>query len=166
MKRLVVVLLAALVLVPAALAKEATVTMIGGGPPGGIDAGTPWSADVKLTFDQQAVPSDFPAPLIQLLNLDTGRSLEVAMTPTKTIGVYHADVVFPQKGNWAYSVRDVTHHRAFQLGQISVAPKGTPTGGGGDFPLLPVTGGILAALIAITGTTLVMRSRRIQPNAH
>jgi hypothetical protein len=164
MQRLVLVLLAALVLAPAALAKEATVTMIGGGPPGGIDAGTPWSADVKLTMDQQAVPSAFPAPTMQLLNLDTGRSLEVAMTPTKTLGVYHADVVFPQKGNWAYSVREVTHDRAFQLGQVSVAPKGgAPTGGGGDFPTLPAIGVAFFALVALTSAALVAHSRRLRP---
>lgn len=162
MRRLALVLLAALVLAPAALAKEATVTMAGGGPPGGIDAGTPWSADVKVMVDQQIVPSDFPAPMIQLLNLDTGRTVEVATAATGKPGIYHADVVFPQKGTWAYSVLDRAGYRTFDLGQVNVDAKGTPSGGF-DFPTLPVLGGVLLALLGLSGAALIARSRRAQP---
>jgi hypothetical protein len=110
---------AALVIAPAAVAKERNIALAG--KPATAKAGKAWTATVSVTIDRQ--PSTGKAPTIRLLNnsiSSTGRVVNVTTNPTEMPGVYRARVVFPSAGTWRVVVVDRETGRAYSFGSTRV----------------------------------------------
>jgi hypothetical protein len=131
-------------------------------PPDDPTAGSGW--DAKITILQHGqTPLSGVMPTLSLIGKD-GNRVTFAAKPTSEDGVYLAKVKFPSAGTWKYEVYDgFTQYGGAQthtFGAISVGG-GSSAGSGSDFPLVPVTGGIVLALCA--GIALVLSMRRMRP---
>ena len=117
-KLIVFTALAALICVPAALAKERTVALAG--KPSVAKAGQAWTARVTVTIDKE--PQAGKAPTIRLINLaiSSGGVVNITARPTSTLGVYRARVAFPSAGIWRVVVIDRMTGRAFSFGRTTV----------------------------------------------
>jgi len=120
MRRLIVfTALAALISVPAALAKERNIALAG--KPSVATAGQAWTATVSITRDKKLQPG--PAPTIRLINMSissAGRVVNISARPTSKLGVYRARVAFPSAGTWRVVVIDTMTRRAYSFGRTTV----------------------------------------------
>ena len=110
---------AALVIAPAAVAKERNIALAG--KPATAKAGKAWTATVSVTIDRQ--PSTGKAPTIRLLNnsiSSAGRVVNVTTNATEMPGVYRARVAFPSAGTWRVVVVDRETGRAYSFGSTRV----------------------------------------------
>src|SRR6266536_5021467 len=101
-KLIVFTALAAVVFVPAALAKERNIALAG--KPSVATAGQAWTATVSVTRDKQ--PQAGKAPTIRLISMSistAGRVVNISARPTSKLGVYRARVAFPSAGLWRAS---------------------------------------------------------------
>jgi hypothetical protein len=131
-------------------------------PPDDPTAGSSWDARITILQHGQT-PLAGVMPTLSLIGTD-GKRVTFAAKPTSAEGVYLAKVKFPAAGSWKYEVYDgFTQYGGAQthtFGAIAVA--GASGGGSGsDFPVVPVTGGILLALAA--GIALMLGMRRMRP---
>jgi hypothetical protein len=117
-KLIVFTAVAALVCVPAALAKERNIALTG--KPSVAKAGQAWTATVSVTRDKQ--PQAGKAPTIRLINLaiSSGGVVNVIARPTSQLGVYRARVAFPRAGTWRVVVVDRETGRAYSFGRTTV----------------------------------------------
>ena len=118
-KILVVAAIAALVTVPAALAKERNVALTG--LPSVTEAGRVLTARINITMDRQ--PSGGNAPTVRLINNSistAGRVINITARPTGRLGSYRARVVFPTAGTWRVVVVDTETSRAYSFGRVRV----------------------------------------------
>ena len=117
-KLIVFAALAALICVPAALAKERNIALTG--KPSVAKAGQVWTATVSVTRDKQ--PQAGKAPTIRLINLaiSSGGVVNVIARPTSQLGVYRARVAFPRAGTWRVVVVDRETGRAYSFGRTTV----------------------------------------------
>ncbi len=117
-KLIVFTALAAVVFVPAALAKERNIALTG--KPSVAKAGQAWTATVSVTRDKQ--PQAGKAPTIRLINLaiSSGGVVNITARPTSQLGVYRARVAFPSAGIWRVVVVDRETGRAYSFGRTRV----------------------------------------------
>ena len=117
-KLIVFTALAAVVFVPAALAKERNIALTG--KPSVAKAGQAWTATVSVTRDKQ--PQAGKAPTIRLINLaiSSGGVVNITSRPTSQLGVYRARVAFPSAGIWRVVVVDRETGRAYSFGRTRV----------------------------------------------
>jgi hypothetical protein len=117
-KLIVFTALAALICVPAALAKERNIALAG--KPSVAKAGQVWTATVSITRDKQ--PQAGKAPTIRLINLaiSSGGVVNITARPTSKLGVYRARVAFPSAGTWRVVVIDRMTDRAYSFGRTTV----------------------------------------------
>jgi len=117
-KLIVFTALAALICVPAALAKERNIALAGKPPV--AKAGQAWTATVSITRDKQ--PQAGKAPTIRLINLaiSSGGVVNITARPTSKLGVYRARVAFPSAGTWRVVVIDRMTGRAYSFGRTAV----------------------------------------------
>jgi hypothetical protein len=117
-KLIIFTALAALVCVPAALAKERNIALTG--KPSVAKAGQAWTATVSVTRDKQ--PQAGKAPTIRLINLaiSSGGVVNITARPTSQLGVYRARVAFPSAGTWRVVVIDRMTGRAYSFGRTTV----------------------------------------------
>jgi len=162
MKRLLIGLACAALVVPAGAAAGGWASAGLGPPPDDMGPGETWNA--KITILQHGNPQ---TPLPGLAPTVTIRKGSVTKTfaakESDTLGVYVAKVVFPSAGRWSYEVYDgfaayggqQTHH--FAPVTIGAASDGS------GFPT--VTVGVL--LVALMGLAFVLwlLSRRIRVRA-
>ena len=114
-------------------------------------------------------PTDGAEPSVTIRNLETGAEETFAATPTGTTGMYAAAVVFPDAGEWEYTVNDGLEATGYGISQTTTYPPVTiaePSGGtgGSGFPVAP----FLAALAAAAAFCAVVyaavrRQRRLTP---
>lgn len=124
--------------------------------PAGTDAGTPWSVD--LTVLQHGItPLDGMEPLITIYNGTTELSFPAA--PTGAPGVYHADVVFPEAGEWTWRVWD-GFSQTHTYNPVQVGPGGGSIGAGTDGMSIWLAGLAGAAALAVGAAMVVMTARR------
>ena len=158
MRKLIAVMVVALVAAPAALGGGwATV---GVSPlPSGDDSD--WNA--TLTVKQHGrTPLDGVQPTVTIRNASTGESETFAAAPTGKPGEYRAHVVFPSDGTWRYEVYDgFTQYGGAQTHTFAPVTISTPAGS--SFPTVPVVLGILLALALAVPLALLARRRRLQP---
>ena len=103
MRKLVVALAVAAVLLPAAALAGGWATVQLSSTPKGSQAGTPWV--VSLTVLQHGVtPLAGVKPEVRIAQGNLRRSF--AARPTGTTGVYRARVVFPRAGVWRWTIWD------------------------------------------------------------
>jgi hypothetical protein len=167
MKRLLVLaVLAAGALAPAAAAGGWATVQLSAVPTDGTKAGTKLPIDVTV-LQHGRTPLEGVTPVVRIRNGDRKVVAVYRGEPTGRPGVYHVDVVFPQAGAATYEVYDgfetyggaQTHTYA----PIEIAPKG----GGGDSVLWApiVAGTALAAALAAGIALLVLRRPRQAPEA-
>jgi hypothetical protein len=118
-KLIVCTALAAVICVPAALAKERNIALAG--KPSVAKAGQVWTATVSVTRDKQ--PQAGKAPTIRLISMSistAGRVVNISARPTAKLGVYRARVAFPSAGLWRVVVIDTMTGRAYSFGRTTV----------------------------------------------
>jgi hypothetical protein len=151
MKRLLLGLALAGLLLPAAATAGGFATVQLSSLPAGTDAGGTWTP--TLTILQHGVtPLDGLQPAVRLTD-ENGEITTFAARPAGETGTYVADVTFPSAGTWRYEVWDgfsQTH---------TYSPVTIGDGGSGSFPAVPVAAGMLAA-ITLAGALLVSLRRR------
>ena len=170
-------LLAAGLVATAAQAKEANVEL--SSTPAGIHPGDPWNPTITvwLEGDMRAASS---APTLTIIDLDTNAKTSFEGTPTGEPGRYSVEVVFPEAGLWTYRVVDPNTERTYGFPAVYLtdapapveaaapsAPKEivAPVAGSGSFPLWPVLGGSLAALLAAALGVALSRPARLRLSA-
>jgi hypothetical protein len=165
--------LTALVIVVAALVAAST-ALAGGwasvtleATPTGIGAGDTWNA--QLTVLRHGItPTDGAEPSVTIVNEATGAEQTFQAEPTGETGKYAAAVVFPESGEWRYSVNDGLAATGYGISQVSTYPPVTVTGstGGGaspDVPVAPVLVVLVAALAFCGAIYAFRRQRRLTP---
>jgi len=118
-KLIVFTALAAVICVPAALAKERNIALAG--KPSVATAGQAWTATVSVTRDKQ--PQAGKAPTIRLISMSistAGRAVNISARPTSKLGVYRARAAFPSAGLWRVVVIDTMTGRAYSFGRTTV----------------------------------------------
>jgi hypothetical protein len=116
MRKLVVLAaLAALVAVPAALAKERNVALTG--VPTAPKAGKAFTVTISVTRDKQ--PDAGKAPIVRLLSSSVS-VINITARETERIGIYKARIVFPSAGMWRIVVIDRMTGRAYPFGRTRV----------------------------------------------
>lgn len=116
MRKLIAALaLAALVAVPAALAKERNVQMFGAPVP--ARAGQAWNATISVKIDGRLAPGR--TPVVRIVSV-AGRTITVAARATTKAGIYRARVVFPSAGMWRVIIVDRETGRAYEFSRIRV----------------------------------------------
>jgi uncharacterized protein (DUF2147 family) len=117
-KVIVLGVLAAFVMAPAALAKERNVAMAG--KPSATTAGKAWTATISITRDKMAVAGK--APVVRLINvsISSGGVVNVTTHATARVGLYRARVAFPHAGLWRVVVVDRETGRAYSFGRTTV----------------------------------------------
>ena len=110
--------LAALVIAPAALAKERNIALAG--KPSTAKAGQAWTATISITRDKSPVTGK--APTVRLINvsISSGGVVNVTARATARVGVYRARVAFPSAGIWRVVVVDRETGRAYSFGRTTV----------------------------------------------
>jgi hypothetical protein len=151
MKRLLLGLALAGLLLPAAATAGGFATVQLSSLPAGTDAGGTWTP--TLTILQHGVtPLDGLRPAIRITD-SNGEITTFPARPAGTTGTYVADVRFPSAGMWRYEIWD-------GFSQTHTFSPVTIGDGGDSFPVVPVTLGVVAAIIALVGALLVALRRR------
>jgi hypothetical protein len=150
MKRLLLGLALAGLLLPAAATAGGFATVQLSSLPAGTDAGGTWTP--TLTVLQHGItPLDGLRPTVRIAN-EAGTTESFDARPAGEPGTYLATVTFPSAGVWRYEIWD-------GFSQTHTYSPVTIGDGGGSFPTVPVAAGVLVAL-CLAGLTLVALRRR------
>jgi len=152
MKRLLLGLALAGLLLPAAATAGGFATVQLSSLPAGTDAGGTWTPTMTI-LQHGVTPLDGLQPAVRITD-EAGQIQSFTARPAGEPGTYVADVRFPTAGTWRYEIWDgfsQTH---------TYSPVTIGHGGDASFPTVPVTAGLLAAM-ALAGALLVaLRKRR------
>jgi hypothetical protein len=155
MKRLLLGLALAGLLLPAAAAGGGFATVQLSSLPAGTDAGGTWTPTMTI-LQHGVTPLDGLQPAVRITD-ENGEITTFAARPAGEPGTYVADVKFPSAGTWRYEIWDgfsQTH---------TYSPVTIRDGGGSAFPTVPVAGLALAALALAGALVLALRRRRPGP---
>jgi hypothetical protein len=151
MKRSLLGLALAGLLLPAAANAGGFATVQLSSLPAGTDAGGTWTP--TLTILQHGVtPLDGLQPAVRITD-EAGEITTFAATPAGEPGTYVAHVRFPSSGTWRYEIWD-GFSQTHTYSPVTIGDGGDPS-----FPTVPVTAAVLAAL-ALAGVALVALRRR------
>jgi len=155
MKKLVLAVLVAAVLAPAAGAGGWATVGMSSLPPDGLDPNQAWPVDVTVLQHGQT-PLSGVVPVITVRD-DGGSPVgRFEATPTDKLGTYHAVVRFPAEGRYTYEVYDgFERYGGAQTHTFEAVEIGPPSS---SFPYLPV--GLALALglgLAAAGATIYRR---------
>jgi hypothetical protein len=159
MKKLLLVLAVAAVVVPAAGAGGWATVGLSSLPPAGLGPEDTWKVDITVLQHGQT-PLAGVTPIVRIRN-DGGKVVDTfTATPTGKTGVYHADVRFPGEGTYSYEVYDgfTTYGgaRTHTFKPVAIGP------GDGGLPYGWVALA-LAGLALAAGTVLALRRRTPDP---
>ena len=152
MKRLLLGLAVAGLLLPAAALGGGFATVQLSSLPAGTVAGGTWTPTLTI-LQHGMTPLDGLQPAVRITD-GAGKTSTFAAKPAGAPGTYVAEVAFPAAGTWRYEIWD-GFSQTHTYSPVTI-------GGGGDasFPTVPVTAGLLAAM-ALAGALLVaLRKRR------
>lgn len=138
-------------------------------PPAGLAAGTVWTAEITvLQHGRNPLPDARDAtPRVAIVRESTGEEqtfTAIATDPAK--GLYQAEVVFPSPGTWTYTVFDgftswngepAPCEQAHTFAPVTIVDPSAGSAAGGSFPLWPVTGGLVAVLVAVGALVVFVR---------
>jgi hypothetical protein len=130
-----------------------------GSTPSGVTAGGTWS--VELTVLQHGrTPLDGLSPTVTIANGSQERVFPAVATGKP--GVYHAEVVFPAAGTWAWKIWDgFTQTHTYAPVVVGSADGGRA---GGDVELGWWLGGIAAAVaLLLAAASWARRRSRLRP---
>ncbi len=155
MKRLLLGLALAALLLPAAATAGGFATVRLSSLPAGTEAGGTWTPTLTV-LQHGLTPLDGLRPTVRITNA-VGETDTFAATPAGEPGRYVATVRFPTAGTWRYEIWDgfsQTH---------TYSPVTIGGGDNGSFPAMPVTAGVLAAFCIAGVGLLALRRRRPRP---
>jgi hypothetical protein len=164
MRKLLIGLTLAALVVPASAFAGGWATAGVGPPPDDMGPGQTW--DAKITVLQHGNPETPLMGVVPTLTIKNGATTKTfTAKPTDEAGVYIAEVVFPRAGTWSYSVYDgFTQYGGAQSHTFKpVTIGGAGDGGGGGFPVLPVTA-VIAAMLGLAAL-LYLLARRLRVRA-
>jgi hypothetical protein len=126
--------------------------------PAGIAAGGTWTPNIFVK-QHGVTPLSGLQPIVEISD-EAGAVTRFGGSETSEAGVYEADVVFPEAGDWR-----VTIHSGFGDSQVTYGPFTVGAPGGGGSRELPIVGAaaILLALVAGFALLAARRSRRLTP---
>jgi len=150
MKRLLLGLALAALLVPAAATAGGFATVQLSSLPAGTDAGGTWTPTMTI-LQHGVTPLDGLQPAIRISDA-SGEIQMFAARPAGAPGTYVADVRFPTAGTWRYEIWD-------GFSQTHTYSPVTIGGGGSSFPTVPVVATALAVLL-VAGLGLAAARRR------
>ncbi len=136
--------------------------------PNGTDAGETWKAQITV-LRHGVTPTDGAAPILTIRNEQTGETATFAAKPTGKTGVYEAAVVFPDAGEWRFSVDNGLAATGYGVSATTTyAPvriEAGPAGGAdpGSFPMVPVAAVAVALALLAAGLLGARRLRRLMP---
>jgi hypothetical protein len=108
-------LLAALLAVPTALAKERNMTMTS------VDvapkAGHPWLARIRVVMDGR--PAAGIGPMVRIVSR-AGKTIYIASRRTPKAGIFVARIVFPTAGIWRVIAVDRYSGRSYEFDRVTV----------------------------------------------
>jgi len=136
--------------------------------PNGTEAGETWRAQITV-LRHGVTPTDGAAPSVTIREKQTGRTASFAAEPTGKTGVYEALVVFPEPGEWSFSVDNGLAATGYGVsatttyGPVTIAPVSDGGAAPGSFPVLPVAAAAAALALAAVGMLGVRRLRRLTP---
>lgn len=73
--------------------------------PTGLGPGEAWVVDLTI-LQHGETPLAGVRPKLTIANVETGKRIEYRPIATAEAGVYRANVVFPERGEWEYEVND------------------------------------------------------------
>jgi len=155
MKRPLLALALAALLVPAAATAGGFATVQLSSLPARTDAGGTWTPTMTI-LQHGVTPLDGLEPAVRITD-DSGATHSFAARPTGEPGTYVAKVRFPTGGSWRYEIWDgfsQTH---------TYSPVTIGDGRDGSFPTVPVAGAALALLLVAALGVAVSRRRRPGP---
>ena len=155
MKRLLLGLALAALLVPAAATAGGFATVQLSSLPAGTDAGGTWTPTMTI-LQHGVTPLDGLQPAVRISDA-SGEIQTFAARPAGEPGTYVADVRFPSGGTWRYEIWDgfsQTH---------TYSPVTIGGGGVASVPTAPVGGIVLAALALAAALVVLLRRRRPGP---
>ena len=109
------VVLAALAAVPAALAKERNLSMVGA--PASPFVGKAWTLTIKTTIDGR--PADGMGPMVRVISSE-GRTIRTPAKLTAKAGIYRASIVFPAPGLWRVLALDRYSGHSYEFRRVRV----------------------------------------------
>ena len=153
MRKLVGVIVAALVVAPSAVAGGWATVGVAPMPP---EDGSDWNV-VLMVKQHGRTPLDGVQPAITITNKGSGETKSFAATPTGAPGEYKATVSFPSDGTWSYMIND-GFSRTHTFPPVTIGGVGDD----GSFPTMTVT--IAVALgLALAALLVLLGRRRLQP---
>ena len=160
MKKLLLALVVAVVAVPAASAGGWATVGLSSLPPSGLEPNQNWPVDITVLQHGQT-PLAGVTPIVRVRD-DGGKVVQsFTAKPTGKVGVYRANVTFPEKGTFSYEVYDGFGTYG---GAKTHTFKPVTIGAGGDgFPLGPLALALGVAAGLAAATVLVVRRRRPEP---
>jgi hypothetical protein len=132
--------------------------------PDDVEPGQTWTPE--LTILQHGVtPLDGLSPTITITGAEAAEVFTA--TPTGEPGKYVANVVFPSAGSWGINIDSSFGESRLTYGPVAITTRdGVPsTGGGSDFPLVPVLAALAAVILAAAAAFGLVRQRRLRPAA-
>ena len=157
MKKVLLALVAATVLAPAAGGGGFATVGLSSLPPDDLAAGSTWAVDLTV-LQHGKTPLEGVQPVVRLTRPDGMPGPQFPATATGDPGVYHVDVTFPTSGRWSYEIDDgftqVHTYKPVEVGDAAAAADA--------FPTLPV-GGLALALLGAAALFLLGRRLRGTP---
>jgi hypothetical protein len=177
----IAVVLAALAAAPASAPAGGWATVGLSSLPQGQRPGEPWVVDISV-LQHGRTPLEGVVPIVTISAAAGGATRSFPADPTGKPGVYRAEVVFPTRGRWEYSVDD-GFSQSHRFAPVDVGgtpatpaaaaprepapaapaarePAPAPASGGGGAPWAWPAGGVVAAVAVAAALALGMRRRR------
>jgi hypothetical protein len=133
--------------------------------PDDVEPGQTWTPE--LTILQHGVtPLDGLSPTITITGAEDAEMFTA--TPTGEPGKYVANVVFPSAGSWAIAIDSGFGESRLTYGPVAITTAGdgvSSTGGGGDFPLVPLLAALVGLVVVAAAGLGLVRQRRLRPAA-
>ena len=126
--------------------------------PDGTSAGGNWSPTIVVK-QHGVTPLSGLQPVVLIEDADTGETQEFLASALSRPGMYEADVIFPETGDWRVTVQSGFGDSQVTYGPVSIGPAG---GTGGSDPL-PYVIGAAAALVGALVLLGAWRSRKPSP---
>jgi hypothetical protein len=130
--------------------------------PDDVEPGQTWTPE--LTILQHGVtPLDGLSPTITITGAEDAEIFTA--TPAGEPGKYVANVVFPSAGSWAVAIDSGFGESRLTYGPVAItAGDGvSSTGGGGDFPLMPLLAALAGLVVVAAAAFGLVRQRRLRP---
>jgi hypothetical protein len=156
MRSLIVVTAIAAVLASAPQASAGGWASVGFEPlPDGTSAGSTWSPTIFVR-QHGITPLAGLQPVVVLNDARTGAEETVLATETADAGVYEADVVFPEAGDWRVTILSGWGDSQVTYGPVAIRDGGPVSRGVRELPVV----GLGFAVVALLGGLAVFAARR------